>query len=914
MRRHLAWLLLCAYAAAGAQAAGAALQTVHVATDGNDAWTGRQARPGAAGDGPLRTLAAAQRAARSALSQRRGGVQVLLQPGIYTLAEPLRFGPPDSGRAGQPMVWRASAPGTVTLSGALSLALRSAEGSGTEAVFAAPQALSASFWAGGPQLYVNGERAVLARQPNEGSTWFAGTPVPVPGEPANALGHEAFQASRPARDFMRQLSADDRARALVHVMQSWSSGRHRLASGTPEDALRLSPRAPWPYLFFGTNQRYWVENVAAAYDAPGEWIGGAAGVRYRLAPGDTSPSTALLPLLRQLVVVAGDGPGGTPVQHLELIDLGFAHSLATTPPGGWVDNQAAVDIGAAIEVDNARHVRITGCHITATGGHAIWLRQNVRDSEVSGCTMTDLGGGAVKVGEAAAPGTKTAVTAGGTGAITISNNRIRRTGRQYPGAVAVWVGRSFDNLVSHNTIEDTTYTGISVGWQWGYGGPSAGRNRIVGNALRNIGGRVLADLGGIYTLGEQPGTVIADNLIREVRGFVGHGAGAWGIYNDEGSSGMRVEGNVVVGTDSGGYHLHFGRNLQVQDNLFALGDQAEVSVTRSEPGRPGLALRNNLLLTRVANPLAGQAQAPDNDLSGNLVAPAQPGRPVDLQACGPGCSASTASLRLAEAGSSLRLQGLDADRTQRWQATAAAAGVHAAEAAARSLPAPAAGKARQAALQSDERAPALQPAMNLRATPDKQRPPGWRYLPATPVEAMGTVADTSAPGGRCLLLADAASFAQRYEPYVFTTLNHDDGTSTASFALKVDATTELVHEWRDDAKPFGTGPSLRISQAGVQVAGRVVAPVQAGGWLRVQVRASLKEGTTWDLVVTDAGGKAYTTTGLPPKTPGWHSLRWLGFIADAAVDARACLADVRVTNVPPGQPPPAAAAAPRSAS
>lgn len=917
MRRHLAWLLLLACPAAGSQPADVVLQTVHVATDGNDAWTGRQARPGVGGEGPLRTLAAAQRAARSALAKQRGGVQVLVQPGTYTLAEPLRFGPADSGRPGQPMVWRASAPGAVTLSGAVALTLRPDAGSRNEAVFDPPKALPPGFWSGGPQLYLNGERAVLARQPNDGSAWFVGTPLPVPGESANALGHEAFHATKPALDFVRRLSADDRARAVVHVMQSWSSGLHRLASGAPDDALRVSPRSPWPFLFFGTNQRYWVQNVVAAYDAPSEWIGSTAGVRYRLAPGDASPPTALLPVLQQLVVVAGDGPGGTPVQYLELVDLGFAHSLAATPPGGWVDNQAAVDIGAAIEVDNARHVRITGCRITATGGHAIWLRQNVRDSEVSGCTMTDLGGGAVKVGEAAAPGTKAAATAGGTGAITISNNRISQTGRQYPGAVAVWVGRSFDNLISHNSIEDTTYTGISVGWQWGYGGPSAGRNRIVGNSLNNIGGRALSDVGGIYTLGEQPGTVIADNLIREVRGYSGQGAGAWGIYNDEGSSDMRVEGNVVVGTDSGGYHLHFGRNLLVQDNLFALGDAAEVSVTRSEPGRRGLTLRNNLLVTGSVNPLGVQERSLDTDFSGNLVAPVPPGRPLSLQACGNGCSLSAATLTMGVAADSLRLQGLEPERARRWQAAAAAAGAQEPAPPTGTLrPAGASAKARQAAVQPAERAPALQLTMNLSGTPDGQRPPGWRYLPVAPAESMGVVADPSAPGGRCLQLVDAPTFAQRYEPYFFTALNHDGGSSTVSFAVKVDDTTDLVHEWRDDSKPFRTGPSVRINRAGVQVAGRVLAPVQPGIWMRLQVRASLKVGATWDLVVTDASGRTYTATGMPTKTPGWQNLRWLGFIADAAVTARACLADIRVSNLPEGQPPPppAASAAPRSGS
>ena len=58
----------------------------------------------------------------------------------------------------------------------------------------------------------------------------------------------------------------------------------------------------------------------------------------------------------------------------------------------------------------------------------------------------------------------------------------------------------------------------------------------------------LGDGGGIYTLGFQPGTVVRGNLVHAV----GYGTqscreltGGRGIYFDQGSTGFRVEGNVV---------------------------------------------------------------------------------------------------------------------------------------------------------------------------------------------------------------------------------------------------------------------------------------------------------------------------------------------------------------------------------
>lgn len=77
----------------------------------------------------------------------------------------------------------------------------------------------------------------------------------------------------------------------------------------------------------------------------------------------------------------------------------------------------------------------------------------------------------------------------------------------HPGGVGVIIAQSYDNEVSYNQISNTSYTGISVGWSWGYASATSGRNLILGNSLFNIGQGMLADMGGIYTVGISPGTV-----------------------------------------------------------------------------------------------------------------------------------------------------------------------------------------------------------------------------------------------------------------------------------------------------------------------------------------------------------------------------------------------------------------------
>ena len=196
----------------------------------------------------------------------------------------------------------------------------------------------------------------------------------------------------------------------------------------------------------------------------------------------------------------------------------------------------------------------------------------------------------------------------------ISDCRITDGGCFYPSGVGAWFGQTYDNVLSHNEISNFYYTGISIGWTWGYGKSLPRNNVVENNHVHHIGvklvdrggkvasdGPILSDMGGIYTLGIQPGTVIRGNRFHDIAAIK---YGGWGIYFDEGTTGIVAEENPVYRTTHGGLHQHYGKENVFRNNIIAFSRDWQIQRTRAEDHR-SFSFEHNIVYFDRGNAVSG---------------------------------------------------------------------------------------------------------------------------------------------------------------------------------------------------------------------------------------------------------------------------------------------------------------------
>lgn len=528
------------------------------------------------GDGssraPFATLSQAFKAARGVDNAR-----IVLKSGEYKLSRPIAVGAKDSGVSVE-----AAPNAKVVISALREVSSWRVEANG---LWSAPIPWVTSREKGFRQLFINGEARARVVYPKGGALLDA----PKSEErPENVSWEQWVHKTERKRFEIKSGDIDPSwniANGEVVVYHYWVDS-HVIPKGVSVEGDRSFLELEIPLMRMPFGYPYRLYNVIETISEPGEW-----GIDYKRRRLYYKPMKgevldkikASVPSIDRLMTI----DGASNVSFSNIIFRGCRYDL---PYGYRNDIQASNKVPSAVVVRNARNCSFDGCTFEALGGYAIDLLEATRDCSITHCTFNNLAAGGIRINSEFVFWHRgdpedviydvmisdPRLLASGN---TISDCEICNYGLDFPSACGILIMHAERTKVVHNHIHDGYYTGVSCGWVWGHM-PSVSRdNEISFNHIHDIGKGLLSDMGAVYTLGVSPGTRVCNNLIH---GIDARHYGGWGLYTDEGSSNILLENNVVYDTKFSCYHMHYGRECVVRNNIFAGGKLDQLARTRRQ--------------------------------------------------------------------------------------------------------------------------------------------------------------------------------------------------------------------------------------------------------------------------------------------------------------------------------------------